>query len=218
MTITLTKTKLAAALLAVVMLIPATALATHVFDDVPDGAFYAVPVEWAFDNGITTGTSATTFSPLDDVTRGESVTFLQRYNENVVEPAIEAAVGMDGLRDDPDAAIDSTTVVELATLALDESGTKDMVVNAHVQIENAGSTQGRFDVYLRLDGCAGDVIAEAGLRTGVTSSTFVSSTVSLTGFLDDVAGDSHIALCARKVAPGNADGVAHDLGITAVWS
>lgn len=91
MSITITKTKFAAALMAVVMLVPATALATHVFDDVPDGAFYAAPVEWAFDNEITTGTSPTTFSPLDDVTRGESVTFLQRYHDNVVVDAIADA-------------------------------------------------------------------------------------------------------------------------------
>lgn len=91
MSITITKTKFAAALMAVVMLVPATALATHVFDDVPDGAFYAVPVEWAFDNEITTGTSPSTFSPLDDVTRGESVTFLKRYHDNVVVDAIADA-------------------------------------------------------------------------------------------------------------------------------
>jgi hypothetical protein len=87
MTITLTRTKLAIAVLAVVLLVPATAYATHVFDDVPDTAFYAGPVEWAFDNEITTGKSPTEFAPLDGVTRGESVTFLQRYNDNIVEPA-----------------------------------------------------------------------------------------------------------------------------------
>jgi hypothetical protein len=88
MTITLTKTKMALSILVVALVIPATAFATHVFDDVPDGAFYAAPVEWAFDNGITTGKSATEFAPLDGVTRGEAVTFLKRYNDNVVDPAL----------------------------------------------------------------------------------------------------------------------------------
>lgn len=82
--IEITKTRVAAAVAAGVMLAPATALANHVFDDVDDGAFYADPVEWAFDNGITTGKTASTFAPLDSVTRGESVTFLQRYHDNVV--------------------------------------------------------------------------------------------------------------------------------------
>ena len=47
MTITLTKSKLAIAVLAIVMLVPATAVAVHTtghanfFDDVPDEKFYA---------------------------------------------------------------------------------------------------------------------------------------------------------------------------------
>jgi S-layer family protein len=90
MTIIITKTKLALAILAVALLAPAAALATNVFADVPDGAFYAAPVEWAFNNNITTGKTATSFAPLDNVTRGESVTFLKRYDDNIVQPALSA--------------------------------------------------------------------------------------------------------------------------------
>ena len=91
MTFTISKFKLAAAIVAAAMLIPATALATHVFDDVPDEKFYADPVEWAANNSITTGKSPTTFAPDDNVTRGEAVTFLKRYHDNVAEPGIDAA-------------------------------------------------------------------------------------------------------------------------------
>ena len=73
---------------AVALMIPTAALGHHVFDDVDDGRFYADPVEWAFDNAITTGTSDTMFSPERDVTRGEVVTFLFRYHENLVADAI----------------------------------------------------------------------------------------------------------------------------------
>ena len=58
----ITKSKLALSVLVVSLLVPAVALASTVFDDVPDGKFYSEPVQWAFDNGVTTGTSATTFS------------------------------------------------------------------------------------------------------------------------------------------------------------
>ena len=85
-TFTISKTKLAVAIIAAALTIPTSAMAFHVFDDVPDDKFYAEPVEWAFDNGITTGKTATMFAPDDAVTRGESVTFLKRYNDNVVEP------------------------------------------------------------------------------------------------------------------------------------
>ncbi|MEZ5245868.1 MAG: S-layer homology domain-containing protein [Acidimicrobiales bacterium] len=86
MTFTISKTKFAVAIVAAAMLVPSTAMAFHVFDDVPDDKFYADPVEWAFDNGITTGKTSTTFAPDDNVTRGESVTFLKRYNDNIVAP------------------------------------------------------------------------------------------------------------------------------------
>jgi 5'-nucleotidase len=48
------------------------------FTDVPAGQFYTDAVAWMIDNAITTGTSATTFSPGDALTRGQGVTFLWR--------------------------------------------------------------------------------------------------------------------------------------------
>ena len=48
------------------------------FTDVPEDAYFAAPVAWAVENGITNGTSATTFSPERTCTRGQVVTFLWR--------------------------------------------------------------------------------------------------------------------------------------------
>lgn len=48
------------------------------FTDVDAGAEYAQAVAWAVKEGITAGTSATTFSPDDTCTRGQIVTFLHR--------------------------------------------------------------------------------------------------------------------------------------------
>ena len=48
------------------------------FTDVPANAYYAKAVAWALENGITKGTSATTFSPDDPCTRAQAVTFLAR--------------------------------------------------------------------------------------------------------------------------------------------
>ena len=88
-----------AGFVAVAVLVPSVVLATHTFADVPDGTYYTAAVEWAGDNGITTGTSATTFSPDDSVTRAQNVTFAHRYDQNVVQPAL------DGI----DTAIDANT-------------------------------------------------------------------------------------------------------------
>ena len=52
--------------------------AKPVFEDVPEDAWFAEAVAWAVENGITTGTSETTFEPDLDCTRGQVVTFLWR--------------------------------------------------------------------------------------------------------------------------------------------
>ena len=49
-----------------------------VFEDVLDGSYYYEAVLWAVENGITVGTSATTFSPELTCSRAHIVTFLWR--------------------------------------------------------------------------------------------------------------------------------------------
>lgn len=48
------------------------------FADVPTGAYFYPSVMWAYENNITTGTSANKFSPSGNCTRGQMVTFLWR--------------------------------------------------------------------------------------------------------------------------------------------
>lgn len=51
------------------------------FDDVDTGRYYAPYVAWAAENGITNGTSETTFAPNKMVSRQEMAVFLYRYCE-----------------------------------------------------------------------------------------------------------------------------------------
>ncbi len=51
------------------------------FKDVAAGTYYYNAVLWAVENGITNGTSATTFSPDATVTRAQTVTFLWRMKK-----------------------------------------------------------------------------------------------------------------------------------------
>ena len=53
------------------------------FQDVPSHAYYSSAVDWAVENGITNGTSPTTFSPKKYCTRAEIVTFLYAAETNV---------------------------------------------------------------------------------------------------------------------------------------
>ena len=48
------------------------------FTDVPSDSWYAEPIAWAVDQGITTGTSSTTFSPNDTCTNAQVITFIWR--------------------------------------------------------------------------------------------------------------------------------------------
>ncbi len=53
--------------------------AENPFSDIADQAYYADAVLWALENGITNGTSHTTFSPENNCTRAQIVAFLYRY-------------------------------------------------------------------------------------------------------------------------------------------
>jgi len=145
MSTTFTRRRVAVAIAAIALLTPTAAAATHIFDDVDDGRFYAVAVEWAFENGITTGKSSSSFAPDDGVTRGESVTFLQRYDTEIVQPAIaDLEESVDGLLADENAdtvddyhAADLTRVAHLfdaASVSEWNSGTDriDLLVTAPV--------------------------------------------------------------------------------------
>ena len=57
---------------------PAPKTTVNPFTDVAADAYYAKAVLWAVENGITNGTTATTFSPDAPCTRAQAVTFLFR--------------------------------------------------------------------------------------------------------------------------------------------
>ncbi len=60
------------------------------FTDVPAGSYYRSAVLWATEQGILSGTSATTFSPEAPCTRGQIVSLLWRWKNS---PATEKAAG-----------------------------------------------------------------------------------------------------------------------------
>ena len=63
---------------------PAPRSRTMPFTDVPAGSYYYDAVLWAVENGITKGTSDTTFSPNDTCTRAQIVSFLWRSEKTPV--------------------------------------------------------------------------------------------------------------------------------------
>ena len=70
-----------AALLALALLSPASPGASVAgFGDVEDARYFTAPVQWMVDEGITNGTSPTTFAPGQAVTRVQFAAFLSRYD------------------------------------------------------------------------------------------------------------------------------------------
>ena len=62
------------------------------FADVKADAYYAASVAWAVENGITTGTSASAFSPDDTCTTAQILTFLWRASGSPAPGAAHDAV------------------------------------------------------------------------------------------------------------------------------
>ena len=61
---------------------PAAKASTQPFADVKAGSYYDDAVRWAVENGVTVGTSATTFSPNATCSRAQIVTFLWRAQKS----------------------------------------------------------------------------------------------------------------------------------------
>lgn len=119
----LTKWKLAIAVVAIFSLGATAAYAGSVFDDVDDGQWYSAPIEWARDNGITTGCGDNNFCPTDPVTRRENVTFAYRYDQNIVQPALEDIE--DDVQDNDEEIDDLETLLPLFA-TIQDTGTPDL--------------------------------------------------------------------------------------------
>lgn len=65
-------------LITLVLALTLLTVGASAFSDVDEGLYYAVPISWAVERGITTGTSEDTFSPDSLCTRGQIITFLWR--------------------------------------------------------------------------------------------------------------------------------------------
>ena len=88
------------------------------FEDVETDSYYYYAVLWALENGITSGTSVTTFSPDDTCSRGQIVTFLWR---SVKSPT----VGMDNTFTDVSSESYYTDATNWAVANGITSGTSD---------------------------------------------------------------------------------------------
>ncbi|UER53742.1 S8 family serine peptidase [Kineosporiaceae bacterium SCSIO 59966] len=155
-----------------------------VFTDVPTDAYYAGAVDWAVLHDVTSGTTATRFSPKKTVTRGEAVTFLWRSQGR------PAPTGTSGFTDVPQGAYYADAVswavergitsgVKPGRFAPGDPVTRDQAVTLLWRLvgEPAAAPE-RFD-----DVAAGSYAApaigwaeEAGVTQGTSPTTFSPAT------------------------------------------
>jgi hypothetical protein len=119
-----------------VLMVPAIAIASHRFDDVPTGNVFHEDITWLADAGITLGcdASGTLFCPDDPVTRGQMAAFMHRYAANLSladfgEKFIQASPVNNPLQSDVIqdfvAPVDGGLVVNLALNCESTAGTVD---------------------------------------------------------------------------------------------
>lgn len=130
------------------MLFGGTAWAAHnTFIDVPDDHRFFTGVEWAVANGITVGCNSEgdEFCPDRPVTRGQMVTFLKRYHDNVdkVGGNVPIGLGISGRSTNATPFTGNGVVTDLALdLNIPISGV--LIVNASAETQNTDDPDGFF--------------------------------------------------------------------------
>ena len=146
-----------------------------VFADVPASAYYADAVAWAVEQGITSGTSATTFSPDMSCTRAQIVTFLWRANGS---PKADGANPFTDVSADAyyyDAVLWAvkegiTSGTSAATFSPDATVTRGQTVTFLYRAAGAPAVSGGSFADVAADAYYADAVAWA-VKEGVTSGT-----------------------------------------------
>lgn len=114
MQITISKRSALIIAVAMLLVIPGVASATHIFTDVADGSTHAPGIEWVANAGVTAGCGdGSTYCPNDAVNRAQMATFMYRLSGNApgIDPSVAAATA-----ETADEATHAVTADDAATL------------------------------------------------------------------------------------------------------
>jgi hypothetical protein len=206
--------------LAVVVLIPVTAVASHQFTDVPNSNIFHNDIAWLADNGITKGCNPpanTMYCPEANVSRQQMAAFMHRLAVNKVVDAKTAVTA--GHATSADTAADSNLLdgmdvddLKTKTFAastdinpgnglLGPSGTPGQILTLPFNVPVAGSIVVTHSTsFLRLH-------ADTGTTTGTTLSAVCDTNSSLSSAFSSVETDhpfdSAAGTFAYQVAAGS---------------
>ena len=238
--ITISKRAAVIIVLALVLVIPGVAGATHVFLDVGDGDTHAEGIEWVADAGVSVGCGdGTNYCPDDDVSRAQMGTFMYRLsgNDPATDPSVNAATlegsgplsyttQIDGL-----ACVDAVgtcpdPVVAVITSIIDFplSAPADGVValDYHTALSSTGSPTNAIQAWLTLDdtSCGSWFFYPFNAITGsfsnlTTTADVTFGNLSANAVLEIDAGDHTVSLCVLGISEAVS---IIDGNITSVWS
>lgn len=175
--IQVTISKKAALLLIVgaLLLVPLTAVATHLFGDVADDNIHSQGIGWVKDAGVTQGCGGGDYCPKQAVTREQMATFMYRLsgNDPATEPSVRAASAVVAERADN---VYYATVSPLGTLTSGNAESAEWV-------DDIPGYRVQFDADLR--SCTG--VASAGDNGTASGGAWSASRVSLANPNEDIA-------------------------------
>lgn len=142
------------------------------FADVPAGAYYAAPVDWAVAEGITNGTSATTFAPTKTCTRGQIITFLWRAAGSPEPAALDAFTDVNAAMYYAKAAAWAAEngMASGSTFSPDAPCTREMAVE--FMWKHAGSPDAAPASFADIASPAVDWAVAGGVTNGTSATTF----------------------------------------------
>lgn len=146
--------------------------AAPAFTDVAASAYYSTPVQWAVGKGITTGTTASTFSPNNTCTRAQIITFLYRAAGSPEPKGSGAFSDVAATAYYAKAAqwAAEQGMASGSTFAPNAPCTRMMAVE--FMWKQAGSPDADAAAFTDASSPAVDWAVSAGVTTGVTASTF----------------------------------------------
>ncbi|MGN1001791.1 MAG: S-layer homology domain-containing protein [Oscillospiraceae bacterium] len=142
------------------------------FTDVQAGVWYSDPVAWAVEQGITNGTSETTFSPDQTCTRAQIITFLWRAAGSPVVNDIMPFTDVDESTYYAEAVrwAASERMVTGTTFAPDDPCTREMAVE--FMWKYAGSPNAAQASFTDVSSAAVNWAVEQGITNGTSDTTF----------------------------------------------
>lgn len=193
-------------------------IAAHTFPaDVPDDNTFHEDIEWLAANDVTRGCNPPNndaFCPDDPVTREQMSAFMRRFAGTF------GTVGDEVTDLSSNVTVDSTTLVELATVTASPEANANVTFDAHLAVGVVAGTLAHFDVVIARDSCEGTVVGSTQWTVNDTLDTV--GTIALTGF-DQIADTTDeresvdYFLCAAKGTDTDLAGEVQQRGLTATW-